>query len=144
MSKFYLSGLIECGPDKKSKKFLSDRLETIETVRKSFEEEANKREIRKREYLERIKDQVIKKLEWAKRGRSERFKSQTDRVIGLLREAKLTLKQKRELRKIRSKYGLMPEELIQEVGVIVENCQKEEPLKFKRKYAQVIISEFLY
>jgi len=136
--------LIECSQNEKSKKMLPNHLEIVEAIREKFEKEVNKREVKKNEYLERIKTQIIRRLEWVKRGKSQRFKNQADEVIDLLREAKLALEQKRELRKIRSKYGLTPEELIREVKLVIENCQKEERRKFKRKYAQVIISEFLY
>lgn len=135
--------LIECRQRVAGRELLAEHLNVIEKVRSKFEKEANKREALKRQYLEKIKAQIIKKLEWVKRGKSDKFKAEVDNIIDLVREGELTLSQKRELRKIRSKYGLGPQELTQEVREIVEGCPQRESPKFEKKYAQVIISESL-
>lgn len=135
--------LIECGRDKKAKKILPNHLKIIEAVKEKFEEEVNKREIKKIDYLEKIKIQIIKKLEWVKRGKNSVFKNTVDSLIDSLREAKLGPKEKRELRKIRRQYGLTPEELVKKIEAAILYCPKEERHRKKRKYAQIIISESL-
>jgi len=135
--------LLECDLDAPAKALLDEHLAVLEKVRKEFEVDANRREGMKRTYLGKIKDQIIKKLDWAKRGKTERFKSEVGEAVDMVRESKLTLHEKRELRGVRSKYGLTPQELIQQVREVVETAQKRVPPKIEKKYAQVIISESL-
>jgi len=135
--------LLECGLDAPAKALLDEHLAVLEEIRKEFEADANRREGMKRTYLGKIKDQIIKKLDWAKRGKTERFKSEVGEVVDMVRESELTLHEKRKLRGVRSKYGLLPQELAQQVRAIVETAKKRVPPKIEKKYAQVIISESL-
>lgn len=135
--------LIACDKKIKAKETIKNHLSVIEKVRKNFEEEVNQREVRKTEYLEKIKTQIIDKLRKAKKGKPERFKKEVDEVIAAVHEAKLTVKDKRELRSVRKKHGFPPEDFSNEVKKIVEDSEKEAAKRPEKKYAQVIISESL-
>jgi ERCC4-related helicase len=136
--------LVECNKATDSKSLLSNHLDVIEKVREQFEKEVNKREAKKKLYLEKIKAQIIHKLERLKRGQTERIKKEIDEIISDLREAYLSNAEKRELRKIRNKHGLLLDEILKELRKTLQNTPKQEPVKFQKKYAQVILSESLY
>lgn len=134
---------IECSEAAILKKSYPNHLKIIEDIREKFEEEANEREIKKLNHLELLKRQVVDKLTRLKRGQPDKFKKEVDEVIDLVRNAKLSVSQRRSLRSIRSKYGSLPNELVGEVRIIVEDCPREEFKTPIKKYAEVIMSESL-
>ena len=136
--------LVECNTTTNSKSLLSNHLDVVEKVREQFEKEVNKREAKKKLYLEKIKAQIIHKLERLKRGQTEKVKKKIDEIISDLREAYLSNAKKRELRKIRNKHGLLLDEILKELRKTLQNTPKQEPVKFRKKYAQIILSESLY
>lgn len=135
--------LLQCSSEEPLEKILPNHLKVIEKVRDQFEKEVNDREFKKFSYLDKVKAQIIKKLEWAKRGKSEKVKKETDQIIDLVRNAKLGPEEKRELRKVRRMHGLSPTELLNKVKSVLENTVKEKRPTLMKKYAQIIISESL-
>lgn len=134
--------LIECTPRIKSVPLLGYHLNVLEKVRKNFEDEVNRRETKKQE-LEEIKKQVIKRLDQIKRGKTEKVKKEVEEIEEKLRRAKLNLTQRRALRKEIRKYGARPEETVEQIKKIIMSADLETDKPLEKKYAQVIISESL-
>jgi superfamily II DNA or RNA helicase len=134
---------LETSKDKKSKDIHPNHLKVLEKVRQKFEEEINKREYHRSTYQEKIKEQIIKRLERIKHGQSKVFKTEVDEVSYKLRKAKLDIKAKTKLRSLRSQYALLPKEFLEKVKEVVENLKEEEKKPSVKKFAQIVISESL-
>ena len=134
--------IIECTPLEKKEEILPFHIDVLEKVRKEFENDVNKREMEKAK-LEEIKRQVIKKLKRFKREKTEKFKQKVDGIIEKIRKIELNVEERRNLRKVIRKHGLMPEELIEEIEKIIKDAKEGEEKQIEKKYAQIIISESL-
>ncbi len=134
--------LLECNPDTRTESLLKFHLDILKKVRKKFEIDVNIREMEKQS-LEEIKRQVIKKLERFKRGKPEVFKKRIEGIIEKIRRIKLSVRERRRLRKVIRKHGLLPENLVEEIEEAIKNARTEEEKQPEKKYAQVIISESL-
>jgi superfamily II DNA or RNA helicase len=131
---------LECLPEEKAVPLLKFHLSILEKIRNDFEVEVNKRE-REKQALEEIKRQIIKKLERFKRGRTEKFKNRIDGLIEKIRLMKLTVAERRNLRKIIRRHGLLPEILVEEMEKTIEKAKFEPEKQIEKKYAQMILSE---
>ncbi len=134
--------LFECLPETKQREIFENHYNIVEQIRKSFEEEANQRES-KRQLLEKIKEQVIKRLELSKRGKSDVFKDKINTLVHRIEIVRLRTDVKRKLRSILRKYGKEPEALVKEIEDIVSDLPSEQKPITKQHYAQVILSASL-
>lgn len=134
--------LLECSGNTKEEKIFENHYDVVEKIRTIFEEEANQREF-KRQLLEKIKEQAIRKLELLKRGKSEAFKEKVNELINKIEYARLRTEDKRKLRSALRKHGKIPEELFEEIQSIVSESPLEQRPKIAQRYAQVILSASL-
>lgn len=135
--------LLECTPETPAVEIYENHYDVVEKMRALFEREANQREHR-RHLLERIKEQAIQRLEFAKRGKPQAFKDRVNELIGKIKICRLRSGDKRKLRSVLRKYGKEPEELVKEIEEIIIDLPNEEKPPAKPQYAQVILSASLY
>ncbi|MBU4360842.1 NgoFVII family restriction endonuclease [Patescibacteria group bacterium] len=136
--------ILECKPDEEKLDIHDYHFDVAEEMRQQFEKEANDNEQKKSEHLEKVKRQALSKLQKISRRKSEKDKRLINEVEGLVRDAKLDVKQKRQLRGvIRQKHGLKDMEIVEEIKEFLKNCETIERKPLKKRYAEVIISESL-
>jgi len=134
--------LVECSIDTKEEKKFDNHYDVVEKVKNLFEKEANQREL-ERQFLEKIKEQIIQRLKLAGRGKPQAFKEKIDELINKIENSRLKTNNKRELRSALRKYGKEPEELVEEISSIVSNLPSEPRLIIQQHYAEVILSASL-
>ncbi len=136
------TSLVECSIDTKEEKKFDNHYDVVEKVKNLFEKEANQREL-ERQFLEKIKEQIIQRLKLAGRGKPQAFKEKIDELINKIENSRLKTNNKRELRSALRKYGKEPEELVEEISSIVSNLPSEPRLIIQQHYAEVILSASL-
>ena len=133
---------LECKSDTKTAEFDDAYLEVIDKVREEFEKQANEDQVRKSQFMEKVKIQADSKLTKMTRKKPEAFKEHVAQVKKMIKEAKLDIKSKRELAVIiRQKHGLLDKEILDQIEVLLQRCEKLDYVKPKRKFAEVVISE---
>ncbi|MGC8776071.1 MAG: helicase-related protein [Minisyncoccia bacterium] len=134
--------LFECdvnfkGKDIKDKNFFN----AIHKALLDFEKEANLRE-QSRFIPEKIIEQVIKRLDFIKRGKPNNFKSKVENAKQKLINSQLKNSDRRKLRSVLKKYGKTPEEFLNEVEEIVKNINIIDASEPQYVYAKLILAEF--
>jgi len=134
--------LFECSIDTKEIETNKDYLKLMDKILLDFEREANIRE-QKRFTPEKIVEQVIRRLDFLKRGKSNNFKNKVEDVKSKLIKAQLKHSDIKKIRSVLKKYGNTPEDFVNEINSIINNLTFIEiEDKPKYVYAQLILAEF--
>ena len=134
--------LFECSINTKEIETKNDYLKLMNKILLDFEREANLRE-QKRFTPEKIVEQVIRRLDFLKRGKSSNFKNKVEEVKTKLIKARLKHSDIKKLRSVLKKYGKTPEDFVDEINNITNNLTFIEiDDKPKYVYAQLILAEF--
>ena len=143
--------LLECDVNEKREKFSQVNFEAVRKVKDDFEKEANKREQDKFMFLDPVKAEFERFVDWLKRRQPMEIRQRLERLAGFVRSKELDYHQRKLLRRLvrqwRKKFGLNVKEILEELEkriypALEKALPLEEPI-IEPKYAQIIIAEEL-
>lgn len=143
--------ILECKPGEKAEVFNPVHFNIIRKVKEEFEIEANKREREKEMFMDPVKLEFKKLIDWLKRKEPKDVKARLDKLFDYVNNKQLNYHQSKLIRKLarieKKKFGFKKKQILEELEKkIYSELKAALPVvkpKIERKYAQIIIAEEL-